>query len=209
MDSSSNNKNTSILPNDATEGELEEKMGLCQFEVMDTTVITTNLASDTETSKAIVSNLDQTVSDESKSDEKDVDLSKTRESPDVSFDNESNKESLTKEDDSSAVMQNTKTDETIRLSRESPEVLSDLESERMDENENAICNSEHVQDAFVFCPMMGSIQMESILAQGFFLSEQEMTQMEESRHSIHAKFTHSLLKRKIPQKTNCKQLKMS
>ena len=52
-------------------------------------------------------------------------------------------------------MQNTKTDETIRLSREFPEVLSDLESERMVENEDAICNSEHVQDAFVFCPMMG------------------------------------------------------
>ena len=45
-------------------------------------------------------------------------------------------------------MQNTKTDETIRLSREFPEVLSDLESEIMDENEDAICNSEHVQDAF-------------------------------------------------------------
>ena len=38
--------------------------------------------------------------------------------------------------------------------------------------------------------MLGSIQMESILAQGIFLSEQEMTQMEESRHSIIAKFTH-------------------
>ena len=60
----------------------------------------------------------------------------------------------------------------------------------MDENKNAICNSEHVQDAFVFCPMTGSIQMESILAEGVFLSEQEMTQMEESRHSIYAKFTH-------------------
>ena len=60
----------------------------------------------------------------------------------------------------------------------------------MDENENAIGNSEHIKDAFVSCPMMGSIQMESILAQGLFQSEQEMTQMEESRHSIIAKFTH-------------------
>ena len=155
MDSSSNNKNTLILPNDAIEGKLEEKMNDVQFEVMDTIVITTNLASDTETSKATVSNLDQTVSDESKSNEKNVDLSKTMESPDVSFDNKSNKESLIKEDDSSLLMQNTKTDETIRLSRESPEVLSDLESERMDENENAICNSEHVQDAFVVLPYDG------------------------------------------------------
>ena len=47
---SNNNKKTIILPNDAIEGKLEEKMGVRQFEVMDTTVITTNLASDTETS---------------------------------------------------------------------------------------------------------------------------------------------------------------
>ena len=37
---------------------------------------------------------------------------------------------------------------------------------------------------------MGSIQMESILAQGIFLSEQEMTEMEESENSIYAKFTY-------------------
>ena len=60
-------------------------MGRC------TTDVTTNLASDTEASKAIVPNLDQTVSVKNKSDEKDEDLSKTRDSPDVSFDNESNK----------------------------------------------------------------------------------------------------------------------
>ena len=117
MDSSNsnNNNNTSsmILPSDACEGKLEKMMDVVHFEVMATTNVTANLASDTEASKAIVSNLDQTVSVKNKSDEKDEDFSKTRESPDVSFDNESNKESLTKEDDSSAVMQNTKTDETI------------------------------------------------------------------------------------------------
>ena len=71
-----NNKNTMILPNDAIESKLEEKMYNVQFEVMDTIAITPNLASNTETSKAIVSNLDQTVTAECKSDEKDVDLSK-------------------------------------------------------------------------------------------------------------------------------------
>ena len=62
MDSSCNTKNTVILPTDASEGKLEEKMDVVQFEVMDTIDVTTNLASDTESSKAIVFNLDQTVS---------------------------------------------------------------------------------------------------------------------------------------------------
>ena len=82
-----------IPPSNACEGKLEEMMDVVHFEVMGTTNITTNLTSDTEASKALVSNLDQTVSIENKSDE---DLSKTRESPDVSFDNELNKENLTK-----------------------------------------------------------------------------------------------------------------
>ena len=53
------------------------------------------------------------MSAEPKSDERDEDTFKTKENTDVSFDNESNKESLTEADDSSALMQNTKTDETI------------------------------------------------------------------------------------------------
>ena len=109
MDSSnSNNNNTSsmIPPSNACEGKPEEKMDVALFEVMVTTNVSTNLASDTEASKAILSNLDQIVSAENKSDE---DLSKTRESPDVSFDNELNKENMTKKDDSSAVIQNIKT----------------------------------------------------------------------------------------------------
>ena len=79
----------------------------------------------------------------------------------------------------SSTSQNIEIDESIRLSRENPEVLSDNESERMDENEDAIWNSKHIQDAFVFCPMMASIQMDSILAQGIFISEKEMSQMED------------------------------
>ena len=55
---SSNKKSTLILPIDASEGKLEEKMNNVQFEVMDTIAITPNLVYDTETSKAIVSNLD-------------------------------------------------------------------------------------------------------------------------------------------------------
>ena len=42
--------------------------------------------------------------------------------------------------------------------------------------------------------MMGSIQMESILAQGIFLSEQEMAEMKGSENSIYAKFTYITFK---------------
>jgi len=94
-----------------------------------------------------------------------IDSSKTKEIPDVSFDNVLSKENP---------------EETIRLSRGNPEVLSNNVSERMVENEDAICNPKHVQHAFVFCPMLKSIEMDSIMAQGIFLSEKEMTQMEET-----------------------------
>ena len=79
----SNKKSTWILPTDASEGKLEEKMIDVQFEVMDTIAMTPNLVSDTETSKAIVSNLDQAVSFENKSDGKVMDFSKTRETSNV------------------------------------------------------------------------------------------------------------------------------
>ena len=69
-----------IPPTDASDGKLDEKTDVSQIEVMVTTDVTINLASDTEDSKTIVSKLDQTVSVESKNDE---DLSKTTESPDV------------------------------------------------------------------------------------------------------------------------------
>ena len=99
-----------------------------------------------------------------------IDSSKTREFSNVSFDNASNKENLTAVGYPST-MQDVEIEVPIRLSRELPEILSDPESERMDVNKDAICNPKYIQDAFVFCPMMGSIQMESFLAQGIFLSE--------------------------------------
>ena len=50
------------------------------------------------------------------------------------------------------------------------EILSDNALERMveDENEDAICNLEEVKDAFVFCPYIKSIEMDSMMAQGIF-----------------------------------------
>ena len=84
MDSSHfDNITSSLNPlSDACESKPEEQMVVAQTEVMDTTNVFTNLASNTEAFKAIMSNLDLTVSTENKSDE---DFPKTRESPDVFF----------------------------------------------------------------------------------------------------------------------------
>ena len=108
--------------------------------------MTPALLHDTEAYKAMESNLDHTVPAKNRNDVSAIDSYKTREFPNVSFDKRLNKENLTEEIQSSTI-QSIEIDESIRLSRENPEVLSDNESERMDENEDAICNSKHIQDA--------------------------------------------------------------
>ena len=125
-------------------------MKVSPTEVVGVLPMTPVLSYDTESSKTMVSNLDHSVSAEPRSDESKEDTSKTKETPDVLVDNESTEEGLIEEE------------KTMRLSREFPEVLSDQESERMVEEENAIGNPSLVQDAFVFCPIMGSFQMENI-----------------------------------------------
>ena len=129
MDSSSSNiKNGTTDQNPPVEGEMEEKRNVVPTEVVDMLSLTPILSDDTGKSNAMVSNLDQPVFAEPKSDERDEDTSKTKENPDVSFDSELNKEGLTEEDDN----------KTIQLSREFPEVLSDPESERMVEDEDIL-----------------------------------------------------------------------
>ena len=58
-----------------------------------------------------------------------------------------------------------------------------------DENEDAICNLDQVQDAFIFCPIIKSIEMDSIMAQGIFQSENEMSEGDERKHSFRHKLT--------------------
>ena len=145
------------------------------LELTHTPLPVSDLLQDTGDSTITISNEDQTVSAENKSESNAIDYSKTREIPDVSLDNVLSKENP---------------DETIQLSRENPENLSDNESERMVENEDSICNLEQVQDAFVFCPRINSIEMDSIMAQGVFQSEKEMSQMTERKHSIVHKITN-------------------
>ena len=121
----------------------DENMEADSLEVVNTLLPISDLLQDTDGSKDMISNVDQTVSAEDISDTIAIDSSKTRECPDVSLDNVSSEENL---------------EEMIQLSRESPEALSDNESERVVENEDAICNPKQVQDAFVFCPILKSIE---------------------------------------------------
>ena len=101
------------------------------------------------------SNMGNIVEIEPKSDARASDHSETEENLKVSLDYELSKENL---------------EETIRLKRDVPEILSDNVSERMveDENEDAVCNLDQVQDAFIFCPLIKSIEMDSMMAQGIF-----------------------------------------
>ena len=54
-----------------------------------------------------------------------------------------------------------------------PKFLSDNVSERMVENEDTTCNLKHVRDAFVFCPIPNSIEMDNIMTQELHLSEKD------------------------------------
>ena len=110
---------------------------------------------------------------EIKSDTNALDYSETEETLKVSLDHELSKENL---------------EETIQLKRDCPEILSDNVSERMveDENEDAVCNLDQVQDAFIFCPIIKSIEMDSMMAQGIFQSETEMSDGDERKRSFRA-----------------------
>ena len=38
-----------------------------------------------------------------------------------------------------------------------------------------------IQDAFIFCPMVGTFALNELLKQGIFASEQEMSQMKDTK----------------------------
>ena len=181
-----------VLPTSSKDdGAKDEKMNVGSLEVVDMSAPNSDLLHDTGASETMTSNVDQTVSSENKSDANAIDSSKTREFPNVLFDNVSSKKNL---------------EETSRLSRESPEVLSENASERMVENEDAIAYPEHVQHASVFCPMLKFIEMDSIMAQGIFLSEKEISQIEERKHSIFYKFSNITFDEKESRKSKIKKI---
>ena len=142
-----NKKNNDVRRTASGEGDKDESLNAVYIEVVDSPTMTPALLYDTEASIAMTSNMDHTVTAGHKSDMGAIDSSKTREFPDVLFDKMLNKENVIEEVHPS-IMQDIEIDAAIRLSRENPKVLSGNESERMDVNEDAICNSKHIQDAF-------------------------------------------------------------
>ena len=101
-------------------------------------------------------NIDYTALVEAKGDIAILDISRTtgREFPEVSFDKMLDKENL-REGFCPSNNQNIVVDESSQPTMENPEVLSDTESDRMDEAIDVLGNVNYVQDAFIFCPVMG------------------------------------------------------
>ena len=94
-------------------------------------------------------------------------------------------------------------DESGQPTRENPEDLSDTELDMLDEETDLLGNVHYVQDAFIFCPMMGTIQIDKILEQGIFFSEKEMGNCRDKKFSLYTSLL--LLKIKTPSKVKHKQ----
>ena len=56
------------------------------------------------------------------------------------------------------------------------------------EVDNSLLNAIEIRDAFIFCPISEPIVLNEILVQGIFVSEREMTDLEENKNSISNKF---------------------
>ena len=89
-----NTKNDCIQPTSFAEEAKYETLTAVELEVVDTLPMIPALLNDTEASKATMSNMDHSVQAKNKSDICAIDSSKTREFPDVSFDERLNKEDL-------------------------------------------------------------------------------------------------------------------
>ena len=87
-----NTQDKQILPTTSNDDVAKDEymMGV-SLEVVDIFLPMSEMLFDTDTSKDMTSNMDQTVSAEDKSDTIAIDSSKTREFPDVSLDNVSSK----------------------------------------------------------------------------------------------------------------------
>ena len=69
----------------------------------------------------------------------------------------------------------------IHTTRDDPDVTVDSESNKDEGETDMLGNTTNIQDAFIFCPMLGSISLDKTLEQGIFASEREMTKMEETK----------------------------
>ena len=120
-------------------------------------------------------------------------LSRTREFPDVPFDNASINENRIEDLCPSNVhheeINNSDfNDEDIHRTRDDPDVTFDSESNKDKGEIDVLENTTYIQDAFIFCPSVGSFALNETLKQGIFASEREMNQMEETKVSIFNRF---------------------
>ena len=77
-------ENTIVNPTALVEGVVEESSNAVNLEVVETLSMTSTFLNDTEASKPITSNMDNTVPVEDKSDNATINISRSREFPDVS-----------------------------------------------------------------------------------------------------------------------------
>ena len=104
---------------------------------------------DIEAVQALQCNEDFNVSVEANDEDATSDFSRTRVIPEVPSDKESDKENRTKT--------------LCPSSRDDPDVTFDIDS-NMDDGEIGMSgNTNNIQDAFIFCPIMGSITMDKAL----------------------------------------------
>ena len=52
------------------------------------------------------------------------------------------------------------------------------------EVDNSLLDTIEIRDAFIFCPISEPVNLNKILGQGIFISEREMTDLAENKHSI-------------------------
>ena len=121
------------------------------------------------------------------------DESSTRDVPDVPLDSGSSKESRIKElyptEDSLEEANNPNiVEKDIITTRVDPEVASERESKKDEEEMDRLQDTSLIQDAFIFCPMLESFVLNETMVQGIFASEREMNQMECTRNSIFNRF---------------------
>ena len=170
-----NNQEDSSLPTSSfVEVAEDESQIVRDDETVRPSQPTSEMLQSTSDTLITLPNMENIVEKKFKSDSKASDHSETDFK--VSLDNELSKENL---------------EETIRLKTVDPEILSDNVSERMvvDENEDVVYNLDQVQDAFIFCPIIKSIDMDNIMAQGIFQSETEMSDGDERKRSFRHRLT--------------------
>ena len=120
----------------------------------------------TEDAETVKSNLDNTVSVESKVEDATSDFSRTREFPEVlsnkmlDIDNHEVFCPSTVQD--IEIDDSSFNEDDIHITREDPKVIFEKDSKKDDEDIFVMRNTENIPDAFIFCPNLGTNKMDKI-----------------------------------------------